>query len=73
MNNLTSPGIACNSSDCSNNGICFGVKGQYYCACNLGYSGKNCEIGEKFKILFSRLIWNIMIELDATLISRLCK
>ena len=36
---------ACNSSTCSNNGVCIEKSVGYYCRCPLGYTGENCEQG----------------------------
>uniref|UniRef100_A0A8R1I459 EGF-like domain-containing protein n=1 Tax=Caenorhabditis japonica TaxID=281687 RepID=A0A8R1I459_CAEJA len=34
---------SCGTVDCNHRGTCLGTKKTYICACQLGYSGKNCE------------------------------
>lgn len=36
---------SCDSSPCSNNGICLDRKPGYDCLCNDGFAGKNCDQG----------------------------
>lgn len=45
--------VPCSKNPCTNDATCLnflnGLTYTYKCACNDGYSGLNCEIGQKYK------------------------
>ena len=45
--------MPCSKNPCTNDAKCLNVLSEltytYNCACNDGYSGSNCEIGQKYK------------------------
>ncbi|WAR06503.1 SNED1-like protein [Mya arenaria] len=45
--NVTKPltdAVSCKSSPCLNGVVCTNLLGDYFCTCNKGWTGKNCEI-----------------------------
>ena len=53
---------ACNSSACSNNGVCIEKSVGYDCTCMLGYTGENCEQGNDIVHSYNIMVSSLLIQ-----------